>query len=90
MIKRKSLTWRAAAAAKEDAAVTDVKNLENELGLCEMKNYAKKREVSVENRNNMNTCCFHTTPPAVIIRPRKRILLHQGGRTAVFLRIAMS
>ena len=42
MIRRKSLTWRAAAAAKEDAAVTDVKNLENELGLCEMKNYAKK------------------------------------------------
>ena len=36
------MTWRAAAAAKEDAAVTDVKNLENELGLCEMKNYAKK------------------------------------------------
>ena len=35
MIRRKSLTWRAAAAAKEDAAVTDVKNLENELGLCE-------------------------------------------------------
>ena len=34
MIRRKSLTWRAAAAAKEDAAVTDVKNLENELGLC--------------------------------------------------------
>ena len=36
------MTWRAAAAAKEDAAVTDVKNLENELGLCEMKNYAKE------------------------------------------------
>ena len=30
----KSLTCKAAAAAKEDAAVIDVKNLENELGLC--------------------------------------------------------
>ena len=44
---KKALTWKAAAAAKEEAAVTDVKNLENELGLCEMKNYAKKGEVSV-------------------------------------------
>ena len=31
---KKALTWKAAAAAKEEAAVTDVKNLENELGLC--------------------------------------------------------
>ena len=31
---KKALTWMAAAAAKEEAAVTDVKNLENELGLC--------------------------------------------------------
>ena len=36
----KSLTCKAAAAAKEDAAVIDVKNLENELGLC-----TNKREI---------------------------------------------
>ena len=60
------------------------------LGSAKWRITQKKGEVSVENRNNMNTCCFQMTPPAVIIRPRKRILLHQGGRTAVFLRIAMS
>ena len=31
---KKFLTCKAAAAAKEEAAVIDVKNLENELGLC--------------------------------------------------------
>ena len=31
---KKALTCKAAAAAREEAAVTDVKNLENELGLC--------------------------------------------------------